>query len=114
PGTVHRLLKSSLGGDLVRADETTPDEECATFVASGSPARGVTLRIVDDAGRLAEPGRIGRLQVRTPARLTPGYVNNPEADAEAFPTGREWLDSGDLAFLDEGQLVLTGRRKDLI
>ncbi|MGW1684359.1 amino acid adenylation domain-containing protein [Streptomyces albidoflavus] len=114
PGTVHRLLKSSLGGDLVRADETTADEECATFVASGSPARGVTLRIVDDAGRLAEPGRIGRLQVRTPARLTPGYVNNPEADAEAFPTGREWLDSGDLAFLDEGQLVLTGRRKDLI
>ncbi|MEU3391596.1 non-ribosomal peptide synthetase/type I polyketide synthase [Streptomyces albidoflavus] len=114
PGTVHRLLKSSLGGELVRADAKTPEEECATFVASGSPAHGVTLRIVDDRGRLAQPGSIGRLQVRAPARLTPGYVNNPDADAEAYPAGRDWLDTGDLAFLDEGQLVLTGRRKDLV
>ncbi|GAA4291996.1 hypothetical protein GCM10023086_01520 [Streptomyces venetus] len=114
PGTVHRLLKSSLGGDLVRAGEDTPDADCVTFVASGSPAHGVTLRIVDDHGDLAPPGRIGRLQVHSPARLTPGYVGNPEADAAAYPAGRDWLDTGDLAFLDGGQVVITGRRKDLI
>ncbi|MYS89540.1 MULTISPECIES: hybrid non-ribosomal peptide synthetase/type I polyketide synthase [Streptomyces] len=114
PGTVHRLLKNSLGGDLVRAGEDTPDAECVTFVASGSPAHGVTLRIVDDRGELAPPGRIGRLQVHSAARLTPGYVNNPEADAAAYPAGRDWLDTGDLAFLDDGQVVITGRRKDLI
>ncbi|MGW2264684.1 amino acid adenylation domain-containing protein [Streptomyces koyangensis] len=114
PGTVHRLLKSSLDGDLVRAGAKTPEEECATFVAAGSPVHGVSLRILDDHGRLARPGRIGRLQVRAPARLTPGYANNPDADADAFPTGREWLETGDLAFLDEGQVVITGRRKDLI
>uniref|UniRef100_UPI001180AEAE type I polyketide synthase n=1 Tax=Streptomyces caniscabiei TaxID=2746961 RepID=UPI001180AEAE len=114
PGTVHRLLKSSLSGELVRADERTPDDDCVTFVAAGAPAHGVTLRIVDDSGELASEGRIGRLQVHSPARLTPGYVNNPEADAVAFPTGRDWLDTGDLAFLDGGQVVITGRRKDLI
>ncbi|GGW82893.1 non-ribosomal peptide synthetase/type I polyketide synthase [Streptomyces lomondensis] len=114
PGTVHRLLKSSLGGDLVRAAEDAPDADCVTFVASGSPAHGVTLRIVDDQGDPAPPGRIGRLQVHSPARLTPGYVNNPEADAAAYPAGRDWLDTGDLAFLDEGQVVITGRRKDVI
>ncbi|MEU2269222.1 beta-ketoacyl synthase N-terminal-like domain-containing protein, partial [Streptomyces olindensis] len=114
PGTVHRLLKSSLGGDLLRAAEGAPDADCVTFVASGSPAHGVTLRIVDDRGDLAPPGRIGRLQVHSPARLTPGYVNNPEADAAAYPAGRDWLDTGDLAFLDEGQVVITGRRKDVI
>lgn len=57
PGTVHRLLKSSLGGELVRADAKTPEEDCATFVASGSPAHGVTLRIVDDRGRLRAAGQ---------------------------------------------------------
>ncbi|AXG77699.1 non-ribosomal peptide synthetase/type I polyketide synthase [Streptomyces paludis] len=114
PGTVHRLLKSSLGGDLLRADEQTAPEEYVTFIAAGSPAHGVTLRIVDDLGAPVPSGRIGRLQVRTPARLTPGYVNAPEADAAAYPMGREWLDSGDLAFLDSGQVVITGRRKDLI
>ncbi|MFC6843494.1 AMP-binding protein, partial [Streptomyces caelestis] len=114
PGTVHRLLKNSLGGDLVRAGEDTPDAECVTFVASGSPAHGVTLRIVDDRGDLAPPGRVGRLQVHSAARLTPGYVNNPEADAAAYPAGRDWLDTGDLAFLHDGQVVITGRRKDVI
>ncbi|QWB25974.1 MULTISPECIES: non-ribosomal peptide synthetase/type I polyketide synthase [Streptomyces] len=114
PGTVHRLLKSSLGGDLVPAGADAPDADCVTFVASGSPAHGVTLRVVDDHGDLAPPGRIGRLQVHSPARLTPGYVDNPEADAAAYPAGRDWLDTGDLAFLDSGQVVITGRRKDLI
>ncbi|MFC9510057.1 amino acid adenylation domain-containing protein [Streptomyces sp. NPDC057002] len=114
PGTVHRLLKSSLGGDLVPAGADTPEADCVTFVASGSPAHGVTLRVVDDHGDLAPPGRIGRLQVHSPARLTPGYVDNPEADAAAYPAGRDWLDTGDLAFLDSGQVVITGRRKDLI
>ncbi|MCT9145381.1 beta-ketoacyl synthase N-terminal-like domain-containing protein, partial [Streptomyces violarus] len=114
PGTVHRLLKSSLGGDLVPAGADAPDADCVTFVASGSPAHGVTLRVVDDHGDLARPGRIGRLQVHSPARLTPGYVDNPEADAAAYPAGRDWLDTGDLAFLDSGQVVITGRRKDLI
>ncbi|HET9382615.1 MAG TPA: amino acid adenylation domain-containing protein [Streptomyces sp.] len=114
PGTVHRLLKSSLHGDLLRADEQTPDEDCVTFVASGSPAHGVTLRTVDDDGAPLPAGRIGRLQVHAPARLTPGYLNNPEADAAAYPAGRDWLDTGDLAFLDGGQVVITGRRKDVI
>ncbi|WP_328871177.1 amino acid adenylation domain-containing protein [Streptomyces sp. NBC_00287] len=114
PATVHRLLKRSLGGELVRADDSTPEDEVVTFVAAGAPAHGVTLRIVDDRGELAPDGRIGRLQVHSPARLTPGYIDNPEADAAAYPAGRDWLDTGDLAFLDAGQVVITGRRKDLI
>ncbi|MFJ5833581.1 amino acid adenylation domain-containing protein [Streptomyces sp. NPDC093089] len=114
PGTVHRLLKSSLGGDPVAAGPQTPEEDCVTFVAAGAPAHGVTLRVVDDHGIVVPDGRIGRLQVHSAARLTPGYVDNPEADAAAYPAGREWLETGDLAFLAEGQVVITGRRKDLI
>ncbi|WPO69206.1 non-ribosomal peptide synthetase/type I polyketide synthase [Streptomyces sp. KN37] len=114
PGTVHRLVKSSLGGELRSADADTPDSECVTFVAAGSPAHGTSLRVVDDGGRPLEGGRIGQLQVHSPMRLTPGYVDNPDADASAYPEGGDWLATGDLAFLAEGQVVITGRRKDVI
>ncbi|MFI2435946.1 amino acid adenylation domain-containing protein [Streptomyces sp. NPDC018693] len=114
PGTVHRLIESGPGGDVVPADDDTPGDRCVTFVAAGSPAHGVTLRIVDDHGEVVPEGRVGRLQVHSATRLTAGYVNDPEADTAAFPAGRDWLETGDLAFLDGGQVVITGRRKDLI
>ncbi|MET7368711.1 beta-ketoacyl synthase N-terminal-like domain-containing protein, partial [Streptomyces sp. NPDC005566] len=114
PGTVHRLVKSSLGGELLSAGEDTSDDSCVTFVAAGSPAHGTTLRIVDSHGQPQSGNRIGRLQVHSPARLTPGYVDNPGADAAAYPQGHDWLDTGDLAFLAGGQVVITGRLKDVI
>ncbi|MEV4331745.1 amino acid adenylation domain-containing protein [Streptomyces sp. NPDC049597] len=113
-GTVRRVLRSSLGGPLAAAGEHIPEEDCVTFVAVGPPAHGTTLRLVDDAGEPVAEDRIGRLQVRSEARVTPGYVRNPEADAAAFPGEPGWLDTGDLAFFAEDQLVITGRRKDLI
>ncbi|MFE0174030.1 non-ribosomal peptide synthetase, partial [Streptomyces sp. NPDC059002] len=114
PGTVHRLVKSSLGGELRSADADTPDSDRVTFVAAGSPAHGAALRVVDGEGRPLEGGRIGQLQVSAPLRLTPGYVDDPDADAAAYPRGRDWLDTGDLAFLADDQVVVTGRRKDVI
>ncbi|MBB0242894.1 amino acid adenylation domain-containing protein [Streptomyces alkaliphilus] len=114
PGTVRRLLKSSLGGEPVREDERAADDDCVTFIGSGAPAHGVTLRVVDEDGDIVPTGCVGRLQVHSAGRLTPGYVNNPEADAAAFPDGRDWLETGDLAFLDGGQLFIAGRRKDVI
>jgi acyl-CoA synthetase (AMP-forming)/AMP-acid ligase II len=41
-----------------------------------------------------------------------GYLGRPEATAEALSDG--WLDTGDLGFLWEGELYLTGRAKDLV
>ncbi|MFE2945098.1 amino acid adenylation domain-containing protein [Streptomyces sp. NPDC059255] len=114
PGTIHRVVKSSLDGQLQSADADTPEDQCITFVAAGAPAHGAALRIVDGDGQPLSSGRIGRLQVNAPVRLTSGYVDNPEADAAVYPDGRDWLDSGDLAFLAEGQVVITGRRKDVI
>ncbi|MDT0379017.1 amino acid adenylation domain-containing protein [Streptomyces sp. DSM 42041] len=114
PGTVHRLLRSSLGGELATADDTTPEADRVTFVASGPPAHGTALRVLDDAGEPLPERRVGRLQVRSAARLTPGYVRAPEADTALYPAGREWLDTGDLAFLAGGQVVVTGRHKDVM
>jgi acyl transferase domain-containing protein/acyl-CoA synthetase (AMP-forming)/AMP-acid ligase II/aryl carrier-like protein len=83
-----------------------------TFVEVGRPIPGVSLRIVDEQQQVVPEGAIGCLQVRG-LTVTPGYYNRPDLNAEAFtPDG--WLITGDLGFLQNGRLTLTGRQKDLI
>ncbi|MFG3056636.1 MupA/Atu3671 family FMN-dependent luciferase-like monooxygenase [Kitasatospora sp. NPDC048239] len=117
PGGTHRIRRASLAGALEYAGPQTPDDECVEFVSVGRPAPGTTLRIVGPQGEVLPEGRIGTLQVGS-ARVTPGYVDDPAADERAFPTGdwepRSWLDTGDLGFLRNGELVVTGRDKDIV
>ena len=83
-----------------------------TYTEVGVPIRGTSLRIAGPDGRVLTEDRIGRLQVRGVTRMT-GYHNNPRANEEAF-TADGWFDTGDLAFVHEGRLVMTGREKDMI
>jgi acyl-CoA synthetase (AMP-forming)/AMP-acid ligase II len=76
----------------------------------GVPA-GAEIRIVDDAGRVLPGGRAGEVAIRGPG-VTPGYLNDPEANAEAFVDG--WLRTGDRGVLEDGYLRLEGRIKELI
>jgi fatty-acyl-CoA synthase len=82
------------------------------FLSVGQPCRGVSVRIVDEAGPVA-PGLEGEICVKSPGVMQ-GYHNNPEATRRVVsPDG--WLRTGDLGFVDrEGYLFVTGRLKDLI
>ncbi|MEV5242472.1 MupA/Atu3671 family FMN-dependent luciferase-like monooxygenase [Streptomyces cinnamoneus] len=117
PGSVHRIRRASLAGEVEHAGADVPDGACLEFVSVGRPAPGAALRIVDAQGAVLPEGRIGTLQVSS-ARVTPGYVDDAAADERAFPTGdwapRTWLDTGDLGFLKDGELVVTGRNKDIV
>ncbi|HEY0699534.1 MAG TPA: beta-ketoacyl synthase N-terminal-like domain-containing protein, partial [Micromonospora sp.] len=88
------------------------DEEGVEFLSVGPPAPGTTLRVVDRAGRVLPEGWVGRLQVRS-ARVTPGYLGDPDADRAAFPEPG-WLETGDLAFMVDGRITVTGREKELV
>jgi 1-acyl-sn-glycerol-3-phosphate acyltransferase len=72
---------------------------------------GTAIRIADDGGHALEERRIGRIEFRSPS-ATRGYLNNPNANAKLFDDG--WLDTGDLGYLAEGDLFITGRAKDMI
>jgi 1-acyl-sn-glycerol-3-phosphate acyltransferase len=96
-------------GRALPAAEQEPDVE--EFVSCGAPLIGHEIRIVDPAGREL-PERIeGRLQFRGPS-ATRGYYNNPEKTSELY--SGDWLESGDLGYIAEGEVFVTGRSKDLV
>ena|GEM_PF-881409 len=107
---IHRLQKSSLGGQLVKAEAT--DTDVIEFTDLGAPVPGVQIRITDEHNQLLPEGVIGRFQIKGKV-VTPGYLHNPQANSEAF-VGDGWFNSGDLGFILDGKLVLTGREKELI
>jgi acyl-CoA synthetase (AMP-forming)/AMP-acid ligase II len=77
----------------------------------GTPLPGFALRVVDEGGEPLGPLEVGRVLVRGPS-LMDGYLGQPEATASVLKDG--WLDTGDLGFLHDGELFLTGRRKDML
>ncbi|MEH2088946.1 SDR family NAD(P)-dependent oxidoreductase [Nostoc sp.] len=90
--------------------ETSSDD--ALFVELGLPIAGASLRIVDENEQIVTENTICRLQVKG-ASVTSGYYQNPQANQEVFtPDG--WFNTGDLGFLAQGRLTITGRQKDVI
>lgn len=81
------------------------------FVACGQVLAGHEMRIVDTQGNELPDRQEGRLQFRGPS-ATNGYLHNREATQKLFDG--DWLDSGDLAYVSEGDLFVTGRIKDII
>jgi len=82
------------------------------FVSVGRPLPGHQVRIVDEEGREQLERVEGSLLFRGPSTMQ-GYYRNPEANAAVFKA-EGWVDSGDRAFLAEGEIFITGRAKDLI
>lgn len=81
------------------------------IVSVGRPVPGFRLRIVDEAAIDLPPGRVGRVWIEGPS-LMEGYLGDPETTSRAMRDG--WLDTGDLGFLQDGELYLSGRAKDAI
>ena len=108
---IDRVRRDPLltGGEALPA--AADDVHALQLVACGRPLPGHDVRIVDGAGRELPPRRVGRLEFRGPS-TTRGYYRNAEASRQLIRDG--WLDSGDLAYLAEGDIVITGRIKDTI
>jgi len=83
-----------------------------TFTEVGMPIPSVWIRIVDEHHEVLPEDQVGRLQVKSPTIMM-GYYQNEEANQEVF-TENGWFHTGDLGFIHEGRLVLTGREKDII
>jgi len=88
------------------------DADAVSFVKVGYPIRDVDIRIADDADQILDPGKVGNIQLLG-ASMTERIYANEQATAELF-TADGWLRTGDCGVIDDGQLVITGRSKDII
>ncbi len=91
--------------------EPDPEQPALEVPACGQPLPGYQFRVVDGAGRELPERQEGQLQFQGPS-ATSGYFGNPEANQGLFDG--DWLNTGDLAYIAQGDLYLTGRNKDLI
>lgn len=81
------------------------------FPGCGHPLPGHEIRIADAAGGEMPERRQGNVQFRGPS-ATGGYYRNPAETRRLFQGS--WLNTGDLGYQADGELFITGRRKDLI
>ena len=80
--------------------------------SAGSPCPIMETRIVAEDGTDQGPGEHGELWVRG-GNVFRGYLNRPEANAEALTDG--WFHTGDIGYLDDdGFLFLVDRAKDMV
>lgn len=86
--------------------------DAVRFAIEGPPVERCRVRIAAADGRDLGPDVIGEVQLHGP-NVTAGYYNDAEATRELFTTDG-WLHTGDLGFLHKGQVVITGRLKDII
>jgi fatty-acyl-CoA synthase len=100
-------------GDLVERQTATPAAGVNTreFVVCGTPLPGHPVEIRDEVGAPLGERRVGRIFARGPS-VMPGYFGEPDASAAVLKDG--WLDTGDLGYWCDGEIVVTGRAKDLI
>jgi len=96
-------------------DVTDPDDlaiRARRLPMLGTAVPGMELKVVDPDSREELPERhVGELLLRG-SSVTPGYYKRDDATRALFHD--DWLCTGDLAYILDGQLVLCGRIKDVI
>jgi 1-acyl-sn-glycerol-3-phosphate acyltransferase len=108
---IDRVCRGPFSGTGVAQPAAEGDSAALRFVSCGRPMPGNEVRIVDALGREVGERVEGRLEFRSPS-ATSGYYRNPVETRRLFDG--DWLDTGDRAYMAEGEVFLTGRVKDII
>ena len=81
------------------------------FASVGVPIMGTEVKIAGPEGEWLGERRIGEIAVRSPSLMT-GYYDQPEQTAAILRDG--WLYTGDMGYLADGELYITGRKKEVL
>ena len=108
---IDRVVRTALSRESIARPAAPSDKTAIEFVACGRPLPRHEVRIVDELGHEVPERHQGRLQFKGPS-ATKGYFRNEAKTRDLFDS--EWLESGDLAYVAEGDVYITGRTKDII
>ena len=103
----HRM---NVGDPVERVSNA--DNDAIELVSEGRPIPFSLVRIAAEDDQPLPEGRIGHVHI-SGKNVTRGYFENPQANAQAF-TADNWLKTGDLGVMFEGNLYITGRAKEII
>jgi fatty-acyl-CoA synthase len=92
----------------LRADQVTPCPDGVELASVGKPLPGFGVQIRTDDGEPSAPDKIGRIWVKGPS------VMDQYLDGTPPPRDGDWLDTGDLGFIFDDQLYISGRAKEVI
>jgi len=109
--TIHVLRHSLLEGqpaDIV----AEPNPQSIELVRLGHALLGTEMMIVNMNDQQVDGNIIGRVLIKG-ENVTHGYYHEPVLN-ETLISPEGWLDTGDQGLINDGQLVITGRTKDLI
>lgn len=90
------------------ASVATTDQLVTEMASVGKPLTGFDIQIRDDENNLLPADRIGQIWVKGPS-IMQGYLNNTPS-----PIQDGWLQTGDIGFVHEEELFISGRAKDII
>jgi acyl-CoA synthetase (AMP-forming)/AMP-acid ligase II len=117
PPVIRRVGAAALAADRV---VEAPAGDAVALVACGRPATDTRVVIADpETHQPCAPDRVGEIWIAGPS-VALGYWRHPDLSAETFGArladdgGGPFLRTGDLGFLCEGRLVVTGRLRDLV
>jgi 1-acyl-sn-glycerol-3-phosphate acyltransferase len=110
--TVDRIARDAFEQEGRAVSTAANDATTLEFVGAGRAIPGMDVQIVDREGHAVGDRVEGRLSFRS-ASATQGYYHNPEA-TQGLILKDGWLDSGDLAYVVESEIFITGRAKDII
>ncbi len=96
----------------VNQDSLSDGQPSNRFVVCGNPLPDYEVEIRDNDGKVLPERHCGTLFVRGESVMQGYFAKEDETKEVLSPTG--WLNTGDMAYLLNGSLVVTGRQKDLI
>ena len=96
---------------LRTAEPAEEGELSITMVSGGRPIENTQVKIIGENGGLLEDRQIGEIVIQSDCMLTE-YYNREDATKDAFIDG--WFKTGDLGYIADRELYITGRKKDLI
>jgi acyl-CoA synthetase (AMP-forming)/AMP-acid ligase II/acyl carrier protein len=88
------------------------DDDAVSFLKVGRAMRDVEIRITDDSDIVLDDSKVGNIQLQG-GSVTERIYGDPQTTATLF-TADGWLRTGDCGVIVDGELVITGRSKDII
>ena len=110
PVTVDQINQRCLLVDRIAAPSNS-GEETLNMLSAGYPINNTRVMILDQHHTNISDRKLGEIAISSDCMLA-GYYNRPDLTSKAFHNG--WYLTGDLGYIANGEIYITGRKKDLI